>query len=212
MSRLQDASLSVLFGGGDGSQCNVRAKKASFSSCLLCDATSSHNSIALLGAYFFLFSFVLWWWIYLSDRSFMHMRLDSRRVAPPTSLTLLFVLFPLFPLSFLSGVAPCAAPWWSDYDDWRLVPHGNGPWQWRHGRPWSMAAPSPLLLLLRYLRYHFSSLFFHVHFASSSRGAAVAIAHTALCLAWLGGKPYQKQERRGDQCNGKPENILYKKK
>ena len=151
MSRLQDASLSVLFGGGDGSQCNVRAKKASFSSCLLCDATSSHNSIALLGAYFFLFSFVLWWWIYLSDRSFMHMRLDSRRVAPPTSLTLLFVLFPLFPLSFLSGVAPCAMrhapcaapPWWSDYDDWRLVPHGNGPWQWRHGRPWSMAAPSP---------------------------------------------------------------------
>ena len=156
----------------------------------------------------------------LSFRSIFHAyetRLSKGRPAH-FPLTLLFVLFPLFPLSFLSGVAPCAMrhapcaapPWWSDYDDWRLVPHGNGPWQWRHGRPWSMAAPSPLLL--RYLRYHFSSLFFHVHFASSSRGAAVAIAHTALCLAWLGGKPYQKQERRGDQCNGKPENILYKKK
>ena len=208
MSRLQDASLSVLFGGGDGSQCNVRAKKASFSSCLLCDATSSHNSIALLVAYFFLFSFVLWWWIYLF-RSIFHAyetRLSKGRPAHFThSVVCSFPSFPsFFPLWCCAmRHAPCAAPpWWSDDDDWRLVPHGNGPWQCRHGRPWSMAAPSPLLL--RYLRYHFSSLFFHVHFASSSRGAAVAIAHTALCLAWLGGKPYQKQERRGDQCNGKP--------
>lgn len=153
----------------------------------------------------------------LSFRSIFHAyetRLSKGRPAHFThSVVCSFPSFPsFFPLWCCAmRHAPCAAPpWWSDYDDWRLVPHGNGPWQWRHGRPWSMAAPSPLLL--RYLRYHFSSLFFHVHFASSSRGAAVAIAHTALCLAWLGGKPYQKQERRGDQCNGKPENILYKKK
>ena len=59
---------------------------------------------------------------------------------------LFFSLFSLFLSSLVLRHAPCAmrrAAMVVRHDDWRLVPHGNGPWQWRHGRPWSMAAPSP---------------------------------------------------------------------
>lgn len=87
----------------------------------------------------------------LSFRSIFHAyetRLSKGRPAHFThSVVCSFPSFPsFFPLWCCAmRHAPCAAPpWWSDYDDWRLVPHGNGPWQWRHGRPWSMAAPSPL--------------------------------------------------------------------
>ena len=155
----------------------------------------------------------------LSFRSIFHAyetRLSKGRPAHFThSVVCSFPSFPsFFPLWCCAmRDAPCAAPpWWSDDDDWRLVPHGNGPWQWRHGRPWSMAAPSPFPPPPPVSPVSLFLSFLSCSFCLEGGSPAVAIAHTALCLAWLGGKPYQKQERRGDQCNGKPENILYKKK
>ena len=151
MSRLQDASLSVLVGGGDGSQCNVRAKKASFSSCLLCDATSSHNSIALLGAYFFLFSFVLWWWIYLF-RSIFH-AYETLEGSPRPLHSLCCLFFSLFSLFPLWCCAMRHAPRRHGGQFMMIgVPNSNGPWQWSmvdHGQ-WPHPPPSPLLL--RYLQ------------------------------------------------------------
>ena len=142
----------------------------------------------------------------LSFRSIFHAyetRLSKGRPAHFThSVVCSFPSFPsFFPLWCCAmRHAPCAAPpWWSDYDDWRLVPHGNGPWQWSmvdHG-PWPHPPPSPLLL--RYLRYHFSSLFFHVHFAS--RGAAQPWqSHTQHC-AWPGLVENHIKNRREEEIN-----------